>query len=817
MQELIQSSSILKRYLEYSKEELLIMRNYINLNLYKIIKKTHEEKGVLIDFRAIKSCLNENYDYTTFVLNNKQDIDTVPASTRQTIKFGDTYSLCNECKLQHCIKSSVINFVVEIDRINEVNNTKLEYLDVLDFILERRAPKFENVPEPSFFGDIDLVDLLRAQVLLEGEFINMISYDENTKIAKFNMLDITSKNDEEYYINIIYNFYKSNKPENILEFDLNKKDELLNKEKQEYNKYVCNLAAYYKYLIEIEKIDIIAKLRTLLDGRTVYKDGIMIRSHYFIYRFAEKVKNLPFPEESKNKVLDIFNYILNWNFKKVPYVPINLLIYSNDRESVENLGDIIGDYMWYFGYLPSNTRTYHEYMNNVLMDIHAVNKLFYTQGEGGLRRKVGVMYFHNFENILCKETLNQNLILNIFTDELSKNNSDLCTIIYGEKSTMDNILSEYPKLNNLLFNIKLDIDELKLEDVYRLLIERLRKTEIISEEVEKKIHSYIKATYHQSEVKNMEYIKKLYNILILNKNSRFDIMNKNELKAEDVPDVYNVRNLPEVMKDLNELVGLKEIKGQINDLVALLKFNQKANIDVSKFNLHMMFTGNPGTGKTTVARLISDILYNLGYIEKNKLVEVSAKDLIANYVGQTAGKTFNIMKSAFGGVLFIDEAYSITDSQGGFGDESLSTIIKTMEDYRDRLVIIFAGYKDEMEKFVTGNPGLSSRIGYQINFEDYTVDELIEIFMNLVAKNNLQMEDSAKDRLREIIENSIRVQNFGNARYINNIFQKALVNHAKNVDADEKLDLYKLTEEDLKENLLATSGKSKRPIGFMSE
>jgi SpoVK/Ycf46/Vps4 family AAA+-type ATPase len=409
------------------------------------------------------------------------------------------------------------------------------------------------------------------------------------------------------------------------------------------------------------------------------------------------------------------------------------------------------------------------------------------------------------------------LILNIFTDELSKNNNDLCTIIYGEKNTMDNILSEYPKLNNLLFNIKLDIDELKLEDVHRLLIERLEKNEYVSEEVEKKIHSYIKATYHQSEVKNMEYIKKLYNILILNKNSRFDIMNKNELKAEDVPDVYNVRNLPEVMKDLNELVGLKEIKGQINDLVALLKFNQKANIDVSKFNLHMMFTGNPGTGKTTVARLISDILYNLGYIEKNKLVEVSAKDLIANYVGQTAGKTFNIMKSAFGGVLFIDEAYSITDSQGGFGDESLSTIIKTMEDYRDRLVIIFAGYKDEMEKFVTGNPGLSSRIGYQINFEDYTVDELIEIFMNLVAKNNLQMEDSAKDRLREIIENSIRVQNFGNARYINNIFQKALVNHAKNVDADEKLDLYKLTEEDLKENLLATSGKSKRPIGFMSE
>lgn len=817
MDEIINSSALLKKYYEYTKEELMLIRTYINLNLFKIIKKTEEQKGPMIEFRMIKSCFSETYDYITYALNNKNDIDTAPASMRQNVKFGDSYKVCDECKLKHCIKSSVINFVAEIDRLNEKNNSNISYLAAIDFILGRKNPEFKSTPEPAFFTNVELIDLMRAQIILEGDFIELVKYSNTTKKAKFNILDITSKDEEEFYINIIHDFYKSKKPENILELDLNNVDAILKKEGKEYNQYIHELAAYYKYLIEIEKVDIIAKLRVLLDGQTVYKDGIKIRSHYFIHRFFEKVEHLPFSKESKNKIYDIFNYILNWNFKSEKFVPINLLVYSNDRESVETLGDIIGDFMWYFGYLSSNMRTHHEYMNHVLLDKYKINKLFYTQTEEGLKKKLGVLYVHNFENILCTEKLNQNLILNIFTDELSKNNADLCTIIYGEKETMDNILSEYPKLNNLLFNIKLDIDELNIEEIHRILMERLRKRENISEEVSQKIFTYIKSTYYQSEVKNMEYIKKLYDTLILNKNRRFDMTNKNELKLEDVPEAYNVRNLPEVLKDLNELVGLKEIKAQINDLVSLLKFNQKAGLDVSKFNLHMVFTGNPGTGKTTVARLIADILYNLGYIEKNKLVEVSAKDLIANYVGQTAGKTFSIMKSAFGGVLFIDEAYSLTDSIGGFGDESIATIIKTMEDYRDRLVIIFAGYKDEMNKFITSNPGLSSRIGYHINFEDYTVEELFEIFLNLVEKNNLKITESAKLAMKKIIESSTKIQNFGNARYVNNMFQKTLVNHAKNIEFNENADLFEITEADIADNLIAATGKTKRPIGFMSE
>ncbi|MBO5180221.1 MAG: AAA family ATPase [Clostridia bacterium] len=817
MEDIINSSEILKRYLTYPREELLIMRMYINLELFRIFKRTEEDiKNGKLDFKLVKSCFYENYNYITYMLNTKYDIDTGIATSRNDIKFGDNFKLCKDCELKNCIKTSVINFVHEIDSLNAKSNGAIKYIDVLDYILDRKVPEFKQVPQKAFFSDVPLIDLMHVQVILESEFVDFIKYDEVTGEAEFNVLDVTEKMDNLYYINIIAKFYKRKEPQNILKINVKDKEKIFRREEKSYTNYIYSLAAYYKYLIEIDKIDIIATLREMLNGYNIY-DGIKIRSHYFIHRYFEKVEKLPYSRESKNKILDIFNYILNYSYKTVPYIPMNIVIYSNDRESVENIGNIIGDFMWYFGYLPDNMRNYHEFMNNIVLDKYSINKLFYTKDGNDIRKKVGVLYLHNFENILYTEKINQNLILNILTDELSKNNNSICTIIYGEKESLTKILGEYPKLDNLLLNIKLDIDELNIEKIYQILIDKLDKTETISEDVSKRIFNYIKANYHQSEVKNMEYVNKLYNTIILNKNSRFNVQKENELRIEDIPEAYNVRNLPEILKELNSLVGLDGIKNQINDLVALLKFNQKANIDMSKFNLHMIFTGNPGTGKTTVARLISDILYNLGYIEKNKFVEVSAKDLIANYVGQTAGKTFGILKSAFGGVLFIDEAYSITDSKGGYGDESIATILKTMEDYRDKLVIIFAGYKNEMDRFINSNPGLVSRIGYKIDFADYTAEELMQIFLNLLEKNSMKIKDEAKARLEDIIKESLKVDNFGNARYINNMYQKVLVSHAKNIEIKGEADLYLINEDDIEDTLIIKDGESKRSIGFITE
>ena len=231
----------------------------------------------------------------------------------------------------------------------------------------------------------------------------------------------------------------------------------------------------------------------------------------------------------------------------------------------------------------------------------------------------------------------------------------------------------------------------------------------------------------------------------------------------------------------------------------------------------MCFKGNPGTGKTTVARLITDIFYNLGYINQNKLTEVTAKDLIAEYLGQTSGKTFNVVKSALGGVLFIDEAYSISSGVGNaaqYGNECISTLLKLMEDYKDNLIIIFAGYNDEMEEFLKANSGLSSRIGYKIEFPDFSLNELVLIFTNLLHENNLEITDEALEKLKGIIDESSKSDNFGNGRYIHNIFQRILIEHSKNTEnKSKKDDLFLITDEDIVyEKLIAE--KNKRKIGF---
>ena len=427
------------------------------------------------------------------------------------------------------------------------------------------------------------------------------------------------------------------------------------------------------------------------------------------------------------------------------------------------------------------------------------------------------MLLHNFENLLYTDHIQQNLILNILTDEMEKNNRSVCTIIYGEKEMLKQIMGNHYKLSQILVNLELEIDNLDISKIYELVIDKLEKNINISDNVKETIYNYIKATYIQSDIQNIEYVNKLYNRIILNMNNDFSLTHSQKLNIKDIPEAYNTKDLPTIMKDINELVGLSEIKEQINDLISLLKFNKKANIDINNFNLHMVFSGNPGTGKTTVARLLKDIFFNLGYIKQNKLTEVTSKDLIAEYLGQTSIKTYNVVKSALGGVLFIDEAYAITagtESGAQYGNECIATLLKLMEDYKDRLIIIFAGYKDEMKNFLTSNPGLVSRIGYKINFPDYNLEELTQIYLNLLEKNKLKISKDALEKLKLIIKESSSYDNFGNARYINTIFQKILIEHSKNIEyKNNKNNLYKIVLDDINYEKLIAENKKKK-IGF---
>ena len=236
-----------------------------------------------------------------------------------------------------------------------------------------------------------------------------------------------------------------------------------------------------------------------------------------------------------------------------------------------------------------------------------------------------------------------------------------------------------------------------------------------------------------------------------------------------------------------------------------LKSKTGNELKISNINLHMVFLGNPGTGKTTIARMIANILYNLKYIKENKLIEVSSKDLVAEYVGQTAPKVASVIEKSLNGVLFIDEAYTLaSNSSNSYNDEAIATLIQAMENYRDKLVVIFAGYTKEMQDFLNSNSGITSRIGYTLEFDDYTTMELIQIFENMAKKSGFKVEDSAIEYLKTIVDDNRNMKNFGNARFIRNIYEKTIVSHASRVkDKKNKKDLITITKDDINtENLI---------------
>ncbi|MCE1180196.1 MAG: AAA family ATPase [Micrococcales bacterium] len=239
------------------------------------------------------------------------------------------------------------------------------------------------------------------------------------------------------------------------------------------------------------------------------------------------------------------------------------------------------------------------------------------------------------------------------------------------------------------------------------------------------------------------------------------------------------KSVEELLAELDELVGLTAVKREIHRQVALLKIEakrQEAGLKTATLTRHLVFTGNPGTGKTTVARLVGGIYKALGLLSKGQLIEVDRSELVAGYLGQTAVKTADVVKTAIGGVLFIDEAYSLAGDQ--YGKEAVDTLVKEMEDHRDDLVVIVAGYPAPMQEFIDTNPGLASRFRTIIDFADYTDDEITGILMILAEKNDYDISDDAEQRFRELLAAEPRNETFGNGRYARNMLEAAIGRHA---------------------------------------
>ena len=246
--------------------------------------------------------------------------------------------------------------------------------------------------------------------------------------------------------------------------------------------------------------------------------------------------------------------------------------------------------------------------------------------------------------------------------------------------------------------------------------------------------------------------------------------------------------IDDLKAELNGYVGLSTIKREVNDLINLATvyaLRREKGLKTADMSLHMVFSGNPGTGKTMIARLMARIYHSLNLLSKGQLVEVDRAGLVAGYVGQTAQKTAKVIESAMGGVLFIDEAYTLSSgkSENDFGQEAIDTLLKAMEDHRDDLIVIVAGYDGLMQQFIHSNPGLESRFNRFMHFEDYTPEEMLEILLMRAEKSMYTLDDEARAAARDWIAEASADATFGNGRGVRNLFERMLTQQANRVSA----------------------------------
>jgi probable Rubsico expression protein CbbX len=276
----------------------------------------------------------------------------------------------------------------------------------------------------------------------------------------------------------------------------------------------------------------------------------------------------------------------------------------------------------------------------------------------------------------------------------------------------------------------------------------------------------------------------------------------------DIQEALEESNSGEILDRLDrELVGLVPVKTRIREIAALLlvdRLRARFGLAATRPTLHMCFTGSPGTGKTTVALRMAELLHRLGYLAKGHLVTVTRDDLVGQYIGHTAPKTREVLKRAMGGVLFIDEAYYLyrLDNERDYGQESIEILLQTMENHREDLVVILAGYRDRMDQFFQSNPGMSSRIAHHIDFPDYTVDELVSIAQLMLDERRYQLTPDAGIAFRSYVERRMIQPRFANARSVRNALERARLRQANRLVSGPagprgKADLMRIEAEDI--------------------
>ena len=500
----------------------------------------------------------------------------------------------------------------------------------------------------------------------------------------------------------------------------------------------------------------------------------------------KKIDELHIKDESKELLKKIIEYVRKYNEKiEKQFISFNMCIFSENEEVKKDVLDILNQNINYFSYMKKGNAGIVSFY-----DIDKVEKLdeIYSSNHN-------VISFEKSKAIDLKSQEDKEKILNKLNEKIKDNEQNILTVLSAKnKEELYGIFSISDELKNEFSEFEIVEQKPDVQEVYNEILDKIKDNISLDEQMQIDLLDYISNTYEKSDLNFVEYREKLLKAITFNK---------------EIPKFEKDKSIDEVFQELDELVGLKKVKQALRDLVSLKELKNKASDDIKikDVNLHMVFLGNPGTGKTTVARMVAEILYNLKYIKQNKLIEVSSKDLVAEYVGQTAPKTNAVIQKALGGVLFIDEAYSLASGQGqgnGYNEEAIATLIQAMENHRDNLVVIFAGYTKEMQSFLNTNSGIVSRIGYTLEFEDYTTEELIKIFEQMTSKAGFILEKAAIEKLEKIIDEYKDTKNFGNARFVRNVYEKTIIKHASNIkNKKSKKAIKTITEEDISvENLL---------------
>jgi SpoVK/Ycf46/Vps4 family AAA+-type ATPase len=433
-------------------------------------------------------------------------------------------------------------------------------------------------------------------------------------------------------------------------------------------------------------------------------------------------------------------------------------------------------------------------------------------------------------------------VIEILIKEMSDGPGDLAVVVAGYPKEMNIFIDSNPGLKSR-FSEYFHFDDYLPEELYQIALYAAEHKQLtIAPEAQEYLKEQLTEAYRKRD-NSFGNARFVYGVieeakqdmgLRLMKSENMDALTKEDLSTITLADLKSVflanekkklkllvneKDLQMALAELNELVGLDNIKQDVNELVKLIRFYNEIGKDVvNKFSLHSVFTGNPGTGKTTLARIIAKIYKSLGLLERGHVVEVDREGLIAGYTGQTAIKTQERIDAAMGGILFIDEAYALAEGSG-FGQEAIEVILKRMEDKRGQFGVIVAGYPENMHHFIEMNPGLKSRFDKTYAFSDYEPEQLITIAKNLLKKEGLVPDEEALAHLsrhfQELVERKDKF--FGNARTVRQIVGECVMKQnlrMASIPASERKpeDLTTLTLEDVKH--FTTDGSGRSTLGF---